>query len=115
MGVTDQYLRGHISNAGYAVCYNEISGKVGSLNIQEKDGNECVGSIQQSYEPRFLLYRFWSLYESMMNSEFMVVRLGLMKKNSIISMRMIMNRWYASERIVSNNWCIIERESWTVL
>ena len=87
VGVTDQYLRGHISNAGYAVCYNEIGGKVGSLNIQEKDGKGRVGSIQQSYEPRFLLYRFWSLYESMVNSEFMVVRLGLMKRNSMIDDR----------------------------
>ena len=52
VGVTDQYLRGHISNAGYAVCYNELGGKVGSLNIQEKDGKGRVGSIQQSYEPR---------------------------------------------------------------
>ena len=43
VGVTDQYLRGHISNAGYAVCYNELGGKVGSLNIQEKDGKDVLG------------------------------------------------------------------------
>lgn len=79
MGVTDQYLRNHINHAAYAVCYNEIVTKVGSLNVQ---GEGEVGSIQQSREPRFLLHRFWSLYESMENSEYLVVKFKLANRKS---------------------------------
>ena len=109
VGVTDQYLQNHINHAAYAVCYNEIVMKVKDLNIQELEnqgrrergrerrrgggGDEedeedpCtngVGSIQQSCEPRFLLHRFWSLYESMVNSEYLVVRFKLANKKSRI-------------------------------
>ena len=82
VGVTDQYLHNHINNAAYVVCYNEVVNKVNMLNIQGIEGDGSVGSIQQSYEPRFLLYRFWSLYESMIHSEYIVVKFRLMNPNS---------------------------------
>lgn len=73
VGVTDQYLRAHISDLFYASCYAELNTCVESLNLQ----NGAVGTIQQSFEPRFLLFRFWSLYESMVHSDFLVARLQL--------------------------------------
>lgn len=73
VGVTDQYLRAHISDLCYASCYAELTTCVESLNLQ----NGAVGTIQQSFEPRFLLFRFWSLYESMVHSDFLVARLQL--------------------------------------
>lgn len=73
VGVTDQYLRAHISDLFYASCYAELTTCVESLNFQ----NGAVGTIQQSFEPRFLLFRFWSLYESMVHSDFLVARLQL--------------------------------------
>lgn len=73
VGVTDQYLRAHISDLFYASCYAELTTCVESLNLQ----NGAVGTIQQSFEPRFLLFRFWSLYESMVHSDFLVARLQL--------------------------------------
>lgn len=73
VGVTDQYLRAHISDLFYASCYAELTMCVESLNLQ----NGAVGTIQQSFEPRFLLFRFWSLYESMVHSDFLVARLQL--------------------------------------
>lgn len=73
VGVTDQYLRAHISDLFYASCYAELATCVESLNLQ----NGAVGTIQQSFEPRFLLFRFWSLYESMVHSDFLVARLQL--------------------------------------
>ena len=73
VGVTDQYLRAHISDLFYASCYAELTTCVESLNLQ----NGAIGTIQQSFEPRFLLFRFWSLYESMVHSDFMVARLQL--------------------------------------
>lgn len=79
VGVTDAYLRGHINNAAYAVCYSELATKVVSLNVE---GDGSVGSVERSCEPRFLLHRFWSLYESMVNSEYVVVKLGLLRKDS---------------------------------
>lgn len=82
VGVTDQYLHNHINNAAYAVCYSEVVNKVTMLNVQGVEGDGSVGSIQQSYEPHFLLYRFWSLYESMMHSEYIVVKFRLMNPNS---------------------------------
>lgn len=81
VGVTDEFLRSHISNTSYAACYNEILEKVNNLNVQ--DSSEIrAGSIQQSCEPRFLLYRFWSLYESMVNSDYVVSALGLTRSSS---------------------------------
>lgn len=73
VGVTDQYLRAHISDLFYASCYAELTTCVESLNLQ----NGAVGTIQQSFELRFLLFRFWSLYESMVHSDFLVARLQL--------------------------------------
>ena len=73
VGVTDQYLCAHISDLFYASCYAELTTCVESLNLQ----NGAVGTIQQSFEPRLLLFRFWSLYESMVHSDFMVARLQL--------------------------------------
>lgn len=73
VGVTDQYLHAHISDLFYASCYAELTTCVESLNLQ----NGAVGTIQQSFEPRFLLFRFWSLYESMVHSDFLVARLQL--------------------------------------
>ena len=73
VGVTDQYLRAHISDLFYTSCYAELTTCVESLNLQ----NGAVGTIQQSFEPRFLLFRFWSLYESMVHSDFLVARLQL--------------------------------------
>lgn len=73
VGVTDQYLCAHISDLFYASCYAELTTCVESLNLQ----NGAIGTIQQSFEPRFLLFRFWSLYESMVHSDFMVARLQL--------------------------------------
>lgn len=73
VGVTDQYLRAHISDLFYASCYAELTTCVESLNLQ----NGAVGTIQQSFEPRFLLFRFWSLYGSMVHSDFLVARLQL--------------------------------------
>ena len=87
VGVTDQYLRAHISDVFYASCYTELAAAVESLNLQsgqsgqgEQDG--ALGAIQQSFEPRFLLYRFWSLYESMVRSDFVVARFQLVHSRS---------------------------------
>ena len=81
IGVTDQFLQSHISQTSYAACYNELLEKVNGLNVQ--DGEDVKsGSIQQSCEPRFLLYRFWSLYESMVNSDYVVSALKLSKSSS---------------------------------
>lgn len=79
VGVTDQYLQNHISHSSYAVCYTEILSTVMSLNLQDE---ESVGCIRQSCEPRLLLYRFWSLYESMLNSEYLVSKLQLTQSKS---------------------------------
>ena len=79
VGVTDQYLQNHISHSSYAVCYTEILSTVISLNLQDE---ESVGCIRQSCEPRLLLYRFWSLYESMLNSEYLVSKLQLTQSKS---------------------------------
>lgn len=81
IGVTDQFLRNHISQTSYAACYNELLEKVSSLNVQEEEEVKA-GSIQQSCEPRFLLYRFWSLYESIVNSDYVVSALKLSKSSS---------------------------------
>lgn len=78
VGVTDQYMRAHISDVFYASCYTELAACVESLNLQ----NGAVGSIQQSFEPRFLLFRFWSLYESMVHSDFVVARFQLTHSSS---------------------------------
>ena len=127
--MTDQYLQNHINHAAYAVCYNEIVMKVNGLNIQglenqgrrgrrgrdeeEEEEDPCtngVGSIQQSCEPRFLLHRFWSLYESMVNSEYLVVRFKLANKKSriiiiiMIMIMMIMNRFNSCKRIAGKDW-----------
>ena len=90
VGVTDQYLRSHISDVFYASCYTELAAAVESLNLQ--GGSEdnmgtlgtlgTLGTIQQSFEPRFLLYRFWSLYESMVRSDFVVARFQLVHSRS---------------------------------
>ena len=82
VGITDQYLHKHMNNAAYGVCYNEVVNKVNMLNVQGMEGDGSVGSIQVSSEPRFLLYRFWSLYESMVHSEYLVVKFRLMNPNS---------------------------------
>lgn len=79
VGVTDQYLQNHISHSSYAVCYTEILSTVMSLNLQDE---ESVGCIRQSCEPRLLLYRFWSLFESMLNSEYLVSKLQLTQSKS---------------------------------
>lgn len=82
VGVTDQYLQNHISHSSYAACYSELVTTVMSLNTQDEEG---VGFIRQSCEPRFLLYRFWSLYESMLNSEYLVTKLQLSQSQSILN------------------------------
>ena len=60
VGVTDHYLQSHISHTSYAACYNEILEKVNNLNLLTEGQELKAGTIQQSCEPRFLLYRFWS-------------------------------------------------------
>ena len=92
VGVTDQYLRVHISDVFYASCYTELAAAVESLNLQTRidgmddrrtgEGTSALGAIQQSFEPRFLLYRFWSLYESMVRSDFVVARFQLVHSRS---------------------------------
>ena len=92
VGVTDQYLRAHISDVFYASCYTELAAAVESLNLQTRidgmddrragEGASALGAIQQSFEPRFLLYRFWSLYESMVRSDFVVARFQLVHSRS---------------------------------
>ena len=83
VGVTDHYLQSHISHTSYAACYNEILEKVNNLNFLTEGQELKAGTIQQSCEPRFLLYRFWSLYESMINSDYVVSALKLTKSSSM--------------------------------
>ena len=83
VGVTDHYLQSHISHTSYAACYNEILEKVNNLNLLAEGRELKAGTIQQSCEPRFLLYRFWSLYESMINSDYVVSALKLTKSSSM--------------------------------
>ncbi len=83
VGVTDHYLQSHISHTSYAACYNEILEKVNNLNLLAEGQELKAGTIQQSCEPRFLLYRFWSLYESMINSDYVVSALKLTKSSSM--------------------------------
>lgn len=111
VGVTAQFLQSHISQTSYAACYNEIAEKVDNLNVQ---GDEVKpGTIQHSCEPRFLLHRFWSLYESMVSSDYVVAALKLNRTASTLS-SIVACRCGTSERAVNTCGCVTEGQQGAV-
>ena len=97
LGVTDQHVRGNITEEFYNFYITDLNGKLGSslssnrerskynVSVPGEEGTETVsvsvvgsdaGSIEQCDEYRFYLHRHWSLFEAMTHSCYVASKLA---------------------------------------
>ena len=103
LGITDQYLRGNLSEVMYTKACEEVNRKLATVATNETDPNAArfqvarggeaegeeqqmvtvqgseAGRVTESYEFRFFLYRHWSLYDAMYYSPYVASKLAVWK------------------------------------
>ncbi|KAF7730409.1 hypothetical protein EC973_002215 [Apophysomyces ossiformis] len=85
VGVTAQYVFELIDTDKYLDHVSTFSDEVARLNVSEDDGvNE--GSIRTEDEYKFMLFRHWNLYESMLHSSYINEMLALSTEAGLVRM-----------------------------
>ena len=78
IGLTDQWIHGKLSLDNYGRLSMELGQAVERINpkLDELQHRKSKGTIQSEDEYRFVLFRHWSLYESMYHSGYVASKLG---------------------------------------
>ncbi|KAJ2960378.1 hypothetical protein NQZ79_g4190 [Umbelopsis isabellina] len=80
-GVTSQYITEHIDTPIYLDQLRIFMDEVARFNIPQETSSQTINtSIKFEDEYRFMLYRHWSLYDSMFHSGYVASKLGVWKE-----------------------------------
>jgi cell division control protein 45 len=80
-GVTSQYITEHIDSPIYLEQMRLFVDEVARFNLPHDPSSQTVNtSIKFEDEYRFMLYRHWSLYDSMFHSGYVASKLGVWKE-----------------------------------
>ena len=83
LGLTYQYSTSRISREKYEQYYTIYEGEVRRLNTNTSPGSvkgPDDNSIRLDEDLRFMLWRHWNLYDSMMHSSYVASKLGIWKE-----------------------------------
>lgn len=92
VGVTDMYQQDRIGKDAYNMLVADLGVAVSTKNADDARGRSggdgsvlavsgTCGHVRPEKEYRFLLYRHWSLYESMYNSNYVASKLGAWRES----------------------------------
>jgi cell division control protein 45 len=81
LGLTDQWIHGKLDPDRYGRLSMELGQMVERINPKlDESHRRSKGSIQSEDEYRFVLFRHWSLYESMYHSGYVASKLGIWRE-----------------------------------
>ena len=80
VGITDQYIFEKIDSLRYVDSIEYMTGEVKRFNIESDNSERREEFIQYEEEFRFMLFRHWSLYDSMYHSSYIASKLGIWKE-----------------------------------
>jgi cell division control protein 45 len=81
LALTDQWVHGKISRKDYDKVLMEFQQRVQRRYPDvEKSNGVSKGAIRCEEDYRFMLFRHWSLYESMYHSNYVASKLGIWKE-----------------------------------
>jgi cell division control protein 45 len=83
VGLTSFYMEGKIDKEIYKAQVEDLKVDV----LKSKTDDREIGSIMEELDFHFPLLRHWSLYESMLYSPYIVVKMGLWNENGILILK----------------------------
>jgi cell division control protein 45 len=94
LGVTEQYLHAYIGDTEYESAFRTILEEVTRLNPEDSRQGGNVGRITFVQDFKFMLLRYWTLYESMYYSDYIATNLQLWKdrKNDSNQLRTLLSK-----------------------
>ncbi len=79
VGLTDQFVNSLIGQMEYESWLRVLADEVSRLNPDEGGQTANIGRIQLVSDLKFMLFRYWTLYESMYHCDYIAVHLQLWK------------------------------------
>jgi cell division control protein 45 len=80
-GVTSQYITEHIDSPIYLGQLRTFLDDVARFNLPQDSSSQTIDTaIKFEDEYRFMLYRHWSLYDSLFHSGYVASKLGVWKE-----------------------------------